>query len=145
MTTISAQKVWPAREGKKFGKVIDVSGAEYMLPVGIQNLFVAGQTYEVATKPAKWGDNVVTVIDGRPQGAPPPTMQYAPQPSLPPAVPQQPAPPAGHNSARMSDPKDMLIFVTGIVGRAMGSGQFGVTDISLLTQAALAAYKANLA
>jgi hypothetical protein len=44
----------------------------------------------------------------------------------------------------MSDPKDTLIFVTGVVGRAMGSGSFGVTDIDLLTKAALAAYRTNL-
>ena len=39
----------------------------------------------------------------------------------------------------------LLRIVTGVVGRAMGSGQFGVTDVDLLTKAAIAAYKDNLA
>jgi len=40
-----------------------------------------------------------------------------------------------------TDHKDMLIFVTGVVGRAMGSGQFSTTDVKILTLAALEAYK----
>lgn len=33
------------------------------------------------------------------------------------------------------------IFVTGVVGRAMGSGQFGVNEIKMLTVAAVQAYR----
>lgn len=35
------------------------------------------------------------------------------------------------------DRKDALIFVTGVVGRAMGSGQFKSGDVSDLTHEAL--------
>lgn len=43
------------------------------------------------------------------------------------------------------DTKDMLIFVTGVVGRAMGSGTLGSVQIGELTKAALAAFEEHLA
>ena len=41
--------------------------------------------------------------------------------------------------------QDMMIFVTGVVGRAMGSGQFGAEHIPTLVQSALAAFQEHLA
>jgi hypothetical protein len=43
------------------------------------------------------------------------------------------------------DQKDLSIFVTGVVGRAMGSGKFGHMDIPDLTKAALDAFQEHLA
>lgn len=131
----------PKKVDGKYGNIKSDDGSTYFIPVSALGKYRAGMEFMAPVAPAKWGQDVVQIIPAHfdPGGSP-----AAPQTAAP-AAPQQSAPPTGHNSARMSDPKDMLIFVTGIVGRAMGSGQFGVTDISLLTQAALAAYKANLA
>ncbi len=41
--------------------------------------------------------------------------------------------------------QDMMIFVTGVVGRSMGGGTFGPTQIDELTRSAVAAFKAHLA
>ena len=43
------------------------------------------------------------------------------------------------NGTSSSNAED--IFVTGVVGRAMGSGQFGLSDIKALTLAAVEAYR----
>lgn len=43
------------------------------------------------------------------------------------------------------DSKDMLIFVTGVVGRAMGGGAFDASHVGVLTQDALAAFEEHLA
>jgi len=43
-----------------------------------------------------------------------------------------------------NDTQRMDIFVTGIVGRAMGSGQFSVHDIAELTKNAVSAFNENL-
>jgi len=142
MTIIVAKYVNPAKPDKKFGSIVDPNGAKFMLPVGMQDAFQAGQTYDVPTSRKNWGQDVVTVIEGRPGSA----GSTAPA-TPPPPAPAASAPPAGHNSARMSnvDPKDVFIFVTGVVGRAMGSGKYDVSDIDLLTKAAIEAYRNNLA
>lgn len=138
MTTLNIQYVNEAKPDKKYGTIKTREGESYALPAGMSGVFQPNTTVEVPTQDQKWGDKVVHVIMGRPANgnAPPP------QPTPPPVTQTN-----GHatGTARMSDPKDTLIFVTGIVGRAMGSGQFGITDIDLLTKAALAAYRANLA
>lgn len=46
----------------------------------------------------------------------------------------------GHFNEGKGRSNDWSIFVTGIVGRAMGSGKFGPTDIKALTLAALEAW-----
>jgi hypothetical protein len=150
MTTIVADKVWPAKEGKKFGSIVDPSGARFMLPVGMQDAFQRGQTYEVPTSQKKWGQDVVTLIEGRPgsagsgavaQQAAPPHPQYAPQPNtgLQSATPPRPAP-APSYSGNGTQTKDAAMFVMGVVGRAMGSGRFDTQDIPLLAKAAATAW-----
>lgn len=138
MTVLNIQYVNEAKPDKKYGTIKTRDGESYALPAGMSGVFQPNTTVEVPTQDQKWGDKVVHVIMGRPANA-----------NTPPAVPaQQPSPqpaPTGHGTARQTDPKDMLIFVTGVVGRAMGSGNFGVTDIDLLTKAALSAYRGNLA
>ena len=52
--------------------------------------------------------------------------------------------PTNYNSMSKSDTQRMDIFVTGIVGRAMGSGQFSVHDIAELTRNAVSAFNENL-
>ena len=71
--------------------------------------------------------------------------QYAPQPPQP--MPQAnntytPKPPNG--SMNKSDTQRLDIFVTGVVGRSMGSGHFSVNDIEMLTKNAVRAFNENL-
>jgi len=48
------------------------------------------------------------------------------------------------NGFSKSDTQRLDIFVTGIVGRSMGSGQFSVHDIAELTKNAVSAFNENL-
>lgn len=52
-----------------------------------------------------------------------------------------PAPRSQPVAAGNDDLKAEEIFVTGIVGRAMGGGHFGIHDIDALTKAAVAAWR----
>tara|TARA_Y100000401_G_scaffold75949_1_gene61767 strand:- start:648 stop:1082 length:435 start_codon:yes stop_codon:yes gene_type:complete len=62
---------------------------------------------------------------------------------LPTEVPQTMAPPVS-NGLNRNDIQRMDIFVTGVVGRSMGSGHFSVQDISELTKNAKKAFYDNL-
>ena len=55
-----------------------------------------------------------------------------------------PQPPQQNNGFSKSDTQRLDIFVTGIVGRSMGSGQFSVHDIGELTRNAVSAFNENL-
>ena len=48
------------------------------------------------------------------------------------------------NGMNKNDTQRMDIFVTGVVGRSMGSGHFSVGDISDLTKNAVRAFNDNL-
>ena len=54
---------------------------------------------------------------------------------------QAPPPAAPNNRPLAQSDQAEDIFVTGIVGRALGSGQFGTTDIDALTKAAVQAWR----
>ena len=62
---------------------------------------------------------------------------------LPTEVSQTMAPPVS-NGLNRNDIQRMDIFVTGVVGRSMGSGHFSVQDISELTKNAKKAFYDNL-
>jgi len=74
--------------------------------------------------------------------------QYAPQsPAQTMPVAQAnntytPKPPSG--GMNKSDTQRLDIFVTGVVGRSMGSGHFSVSDIEELTKNAVRAFNENL-
>ena len=74
--------------------------------------------------------------------------QYAPQsPAQTMPVAQAnntytPKPPSG--GMNKSDTQRLDIFVTGVVGRSMGSGHFSVSDIEELTKNAVKAFNENL-
>ena len=60
-------------------------------------------------------------------------------------VPEQPSRPIPvSNGMNKNDTQRMDIFVTGVVGRSMGSGHFSVEDISDLTKNAVRAFNDNL-
>jgi len=76
--------------------------------------------------------------------------QYAPQYTT--TQPAQPVPQANNtftpkapsNGFNKSDTQRLDIFVTGVVGRSMGSGHFSVSDIEELTKNAVRAFNENL-
>ena len=89
-------------------------------------------------------ENVV-VVNPNDQQASYQQPQYAPQPPQP--VPQAnntftPKQPTG--GMNKSDTQRLDIFVTGVVGRSMGSGHFSVNDIEELTKNAVRAFNENL-
>jgi len=98
--------------------------------------------------------NLVVVPNPNDQQAP----QYSPQPQYTPTqAPQSPAqtmPVAQANNSytpkqptggmNKSDTQRLDIFVTGVVGRSMGSGHFSVNDIEELTKNAVRAFNENL-
>ena len=55
-----------------------------------------------------------------------------------------PQPPQQINGMSKSDTQRLDIFVTGVVGRSMGSGHFSVNDIEELTKNAVNAFNENL-
>ena len=57
---------------------------------------------------------------------------------------QQSRPMPMGNGVNKNDTQRMDIFVTGVVGRSMGSGHFSVEDISDLTKNAVRAFNDNL-
>ena len=57
---------------------------------------------------------------------------------------QQSRPMPVSNGMNKNDTQRMDIFVTGVVGRSMGSGHFSVQDISDLTKNAVRAFNDNL-
>ena len=65
-----------------------------------------------------------------------PTDTYVPE--------QQSRPMPVSNGMNKNDTQRMDIFVTGVVGRSMGSGHFSVEDISDLTKNAVRAFNENL-
>ena len=65
-----------------------------------------------------------------------PTDTYVPE--------QQSRPMPISNGMNKNDTQRMDIFVTGVVGRSMGSGHFSVGDISDLTKNAVRAFNENL-
>ena len=78
--------------------------------------------------------------------------QYAPQPQYTPVQPPQPMPQANNtftpkapsNGFNKSDTQSLMMFVTGIVGRSMQSGNFSVNEIETLTKNAVRAFNENL-
>ena len=78
--------------------------------------------------------------------------QYAPQPQYTPVQPPQAMPQANNtftpkapsNAFNKSDTQSLMMFVTGIVGRSMQSGNFSVNEIETLTKNAVRAFNENL-
>ena len=122
-TTIHVAEVHPPGMGKKMATVKTQDGDVYGFFPDAGFIITAGDTYDIeySTREYKGRDyHRITAATPAARGA------------------------VGHSGSSDAEPgveKDEHIFVTGIVGRAMGSGKFGVTDIALLTKAAAAAYK----
>jgi hypothetical protein len=126
--TVTAEYVnQPKNPGGKYGS-INVGNKRYInVPVNMLSQFTKGGQYEIEVITQTWGDRDVEVlkkvnyVSGGTNGA----------------APQQQSRMGGGNADT-----PMQIFITGIVGRAMGSGKFGPQDVEPWTLAALDAYRA---
>lgn len=156
-TWIQVQFVNPPKPGKnpKYGSLkTDVGYVS--VPTAELGLFQKGGRYCIEMETTDQGfNNFVRMANQQPSNsAPAPRPQYpqrtqAAQPiarTLPPRpapqAQQRPAPKpieALSFSAQVDD-QARAIFITGIVGRAMGCGRFEATDILTLTHAAAEAY-----
>lgn len=125
----------PKKPGGKYGNIKTADNALHWVPVNHLGVFMVGQAANISTEYQQWGDmqaSVVTNVNGVDiTGQAPNPQGQVPRGDRPSPLPQ---------NVPASD-TDESIFVTGIVGRAMGSGQFGVTDIDILAKAAVAAWK----
>lgn len=89
-----------------------------------------GKTYEVVTEAKEFnGKSQTWVVSAKPA-------------STAPAVAASGARPGNGTASYTTGANDRSIFVTGIVGRAMGSGEFGTSDIRELALAADEAFDA---
>lgn len=140
MAQITIKWVNPAKPDKKFGSIVDVDGTKYMCPAALVSQFKPGTTVDVPTQSAKWGADVVEVIQGHAQATATSTSAWS-KPQAP-AVSPPASPPAAFSTPATGamDRKDALIFVTGTVGRAMGSGKFAAGDLMDLTHESLKAW-----
>lgn len=122
----------PPKPGKKMAHIKDPGGVLYWYYPDKMG-FQVGETVTIDYDVQDWSGKPANVI-----------KQIVPngyQPAQRQAASAAPSPaPVGHNGNGHASDKDRLIFVTGVVGRALGSGQFGATDIGMLTKAAAVAF-----
>ena len=137
MTVINIKYVNPAKDGKKFGSIAGTDGTRYMVPAGMVGQFQPNTTVDVPTKVEQWGATSVTIVAGHASAAPVSAPQQSYSPPPPPTAAPQAHSYAPHAAAV---DKDAFIFVTGLVGRAMGSGKFASGDMTDLTHEALKAW-----
>lgn len=130
---------------KKNDKVIDTQGVSWYVPHNLANQLQVGTSATVGYEVNNFnGGNLNMVKRVDLNGALPVQDRNADKPQL--GSPSYPAPsPAPYqngngNGRGLTQAKE--IFITGIVGRAMGSGQFTSTDIKLLALAAADAWDA---
>jgi len=117
---ITVDRVDPPGEGKKQATVKDTTGEIYGFFPDAGFIMVAGDTYDVDLRSRDYRGKTYYTISG------------AKLVSASHAI--------SGESAEPTVEKDEHIYVTGVVGRAMGSGKFGPEHISLLTKAASQAY-----
>lgn len=121
----------PAKAGKKFGTIVDQFDNRYPVSTPHVGAFQVGVAADIIFEEQRWGQNmvkVVTYINGQDI-----TGQAGP-------VHGGDRPAATPENVPQSD-KEEGMFIMGVVGRAMGSGQFSVGDVDLLTKAAADAWK----
>ncbi|HYW90050.1 MAG TPA: hypothetical protein VFB50_19915 [Chloroflexota bacterium] len=142
------------KPGAKYGSLRLQDGSYLMCPPDLLGYFRAGSSYDIATKQQTWGqgqDARTVVIVAAPPNQPVQGQHNGgayggvvnqneaqrPNTGFQPRVVQ------GGRSPSYGQPasgQDRHIFVTGVVGRAMGSGKFAASEIGVLTQAAADAY-----
>lgn len=139
----------------KYGSIVGQDGTKIMVPADMLGMFRQGMAVDVPTKEQTWGETPVIVATGGPGGGSTGAVQgqgYSPSvhgtpnrdsgqranTGFTPRVYQGGGGvPAGGN---LGADQGRQIFVTGTVGRAMGSGKFAASELPVLTQAACEAY-----
>lgn len=146
---ITIERIFP-RDGNKPPAAKSTAGDFFGLPDGYATLLSAGMTgtitYWSKTVPSGKVFHNATHWNGTP--IPKVAMEQNPANNVPqPQVAPQPQPaqPVAtqhiQTSVKQSSDTAEEIFVTGIVGRALGSGNFTIEDIPRLTMAATAAWR----
>ena len=113
----------PKNPQGKFGNVKDADKNTYFMPKGMLSMVQPGVPFTADIEEQNWQNGPVQVIT---------------------KILAQSSPQAQARAANGSAPNDTerQIFITGVVGRAMGSGQFGLVDVKALTLAADDAWQA---
>jgi hypothetical protein len=165
---ITVKYVNPPKAGSKNGRLVTADGQTIWAPPELLSQFRSGMTCEIQTKQVTWGlgtptQNEVTLATTGPMIPLAGDNQTGPIPSQSPQLPVQA--PYGQGGPQGSVSRetpvrsntgfqpyvvqggrdrdratDKFIFITGIVGRAMGSGKFSASEILVLTQAAAEAF-----
>lgn len=124
----------PKKEGGKYGNIKLDNEELVWVPVDQLRLFEVGREYEIVTKRQKWGNDWQEVLD---------KVVYGNGGGRQQSEPQQRQASGGSFSGGAGQARSdqaMMIFVTGIVGRAVGSGKFGPDDVNAWTKAAIDAW-----
>lgn len=158
---------YPSKVDAKYGNIKTSDDQTIMVPVARLAEFTKGATLDILVETKTWGNGAdarpVTVLDGRSpqvnpyagQGAQPGPNRSNPEQGnqgrqtdpAPGGAPYQAAQ-AGHQAPApgpaRSNPEARSIFITGVVGRAMGSGKFSASEIQTLTEEAARSYDQKL-
>jgi len=147
----------PQNPNGKYGNLKLGDGSTIMVPVDMLGMFQPGN-YEIGTKYQTWGQGTdqerQVVIATTGPGGQPGGLQHRggyqgnqqgggfqrPRQGFQPRVYQggRTGGSQGYQGGGDKDPRQ--IFITGVVGRAMGSGKFAASEIAVLTQAAARSY-----
>jgi len=151
---VSIQHVTFPQPGRKYGKLQLTDGQTIWVPPDLLNMFRGGMTVEIATKQQTWGQGAdartVTIATTGPmqgQGGGQQGGSYGQSPQTQGGSYGGQRPNTGFQPRLIQgggqrDPGEArMIFVTGVVGRAMGSGKFTASEIAILAQAASQAYE----
>ena len=136
----------PGSSGK-YGTLKLTDGSTLMCPVDLLEYFRANQQYDVPTKDQTWSNGPVTIVAGPPGGQNQAAGGYYGNGGYPRAVSRETATrpntgfqprvvQGGLGQPAKSHDQERMIFITGVVGRAMGSGKFAPSEIPVLLQAA---------
>ena len=141
------------KPGGKYGSIKTAQGITIMVPPDLLPGFRVGMSCEISTKQQTWGtgtpdERLVTIATSGPtgpvqaqgvqagyQGANQGPANPRPNTGFQPRVVQ-----GGGRPGEAQPDQARHIFITGVVGRAMGSGKFTASEIPVLTQAAGEAY-----
>lgn len=119
--TVVARQVYMPKPGKKYGAIVTPENERFNGLADQLRGVQKGATVALDYHDDIWGDSPVRVIQ---------------------SIKTMAAPAPGPSSGGGSHADQRMIFITGVVGRAMGSGQFSSDDVKILTLAADAAYTA---
>lgn len=141
-TTITPRYVDQPKPGKKNWSVKDVAGVVFSVPPKFAPQFRIGEPVMVDYSVSHYNGKDFNMVEGATGTLAPAPMQASPAYHPPaPEYAQQSKPASvqhtnGHTAPGSGHDKDRAMFVTGCVGRAMGSGQYPPTEIKLIALAA---------